>query len=278
MSDPTRLPALDDPRRIFDFTGRLGVVTGGAGKMGRQFARVLARAGADLVLADVNEAAVTEAAGDVAKETGRDVEGVACDASDEAAVARLFERAKARKPRIDFFVHNVMAKPPGYYRPLDKYTPETWRAVVDGNLASAFLCAREAARAMDGGSIVLTASTYALVGPDPRIYDGVPNPYGGSDPLGLPAAYSASKAGIVGLARHLAAEWGPRGVRVNVLVPGGVQDGHDPRFVEAYERRTPLGRMAAWTDYNGAILFLASDASRYMTGASLIVDGGWTAW
>jgi NAD(P)-dependent dehydrogenase (short-subunit alcohol dehydrogenase family) len=120
-----------------------------------------------------------------------------------------------------------------------------------------------------------------MVSPDQRIYrDCQPakNPYGGEDPLSVPASYSASKGGLIAFARHLATLWAEDGIRVNVLIPGGVHDGQEESFHQEYIRRTPLGRMAVWSDFNGAILFLASDASRYMTGANLIVDGGWSAW
>ena len=128
--------------------------------------------------------------------------------------------------------------------------------------------------------MVLTGSIYGVVGPDQRIYEGqsTPNPYGEADPLSTPASYSTSKAGLLGLVRHLATLWGSRGVRVNMLTPGGIEDGQDEAFLKAYSARTPLGRMASWADYQGAILMLCSDASRYMTGANLVVDGGWTAW
>jgi NAD(P)-dependent dehydrogenase (short-subunit alcohol dehydrogenase family) len=153
------------------------------------------------------------------------------------------------------------------------------------NLSGTFLCCREASKIMieqsTGGSIVVTASTYGVVGPDQRIYDGCSpgkNLYGGNFKLNAPASYSASKAGLIGLARYLATYVGSNGIRVNVLTPGGVFDGQEESFHAAYTQRVPLGRMAVWSDYNGAILFLISDASRYMTGSNLVVDGGWTAW
>jgi len=185
---------------------------------------------------------------------------------------------------LDVLIYNVMAKPEGYYKDTDNYTTETWKGVVDANLTGAFLCARAAGALMKktgGGSIILTSSVYGMVGPDQGIYKdclAAENLYGGEDKLNCPASYSASKAGIIGLSKHLAALWGGDAIRVNVLVPGGVYDGQEEAFHKEYVRRTPLGRMAVWSDYNGAILFLASEASRYMTGTTLVLDGGWTAW
>ena len=131
------------------------------------------------------------------------------------------------------------------------------------------------------GSIVIVSSIYGLVGPDQRIYRNCSptnNPYGGSDSLNTPGSYAASKGGLIAFARYLAVLMGPDNIRVNVLTPGGVFDEQEEAFHQEYVQRTPLGRMAVWSDYSGAILFLVSDASRYMTGANLVVDGGWTAW
>ena len=177
-----------------------------------------------------------------------------------------------------------MGKPPGYYEPFDSYGVSTWEQVLSANLTGAFLCCREAARLMaetGGGSMVLTASIYGLVGPDQRIYEGSDaqaNPYDTTAPLNLPGAYVASKGGLIAFARYLATLLAPQGIRVNTLVPGGVFDQQAPSFHEAYVERTPMGRMAVWSDFNGAILFLVSDASRYMTGSELVIDGGWRAW
>lgn len=285
--DPyARLSPLEDPARIFDLRGRVGVITGGGGQMGRRFAGVLARAGADLILADRAVETLAPFAADLAAETGRRVATHACDVADPEACGALFARVDAEHDRLDFFIHNVMAKPEGYYRPFEDYPPATWRAVMDANLGGAFWCAQAAAKRMgaptaSGGAIVLTASIYGVHGPDQRLYQycaTAANPYGGADPLNLPGSYCASKAGVLGLNRYLATLLAPRGIRVNCLVPGGVYDGQEAAFHDAYRARTPLGRMATWDEYNGAILFLVSDASRYMTGSTLTLDGGWGAW
>jgi NAD(P)-dependent dehydrogenase (short-subunit alcohol dehydrogenase family) len=177
-----------------------------------------------------------------------------------------------------------MGKPKDYYHPFNDYPLAAWKEIHDINLTGTFLCAREAAKIMEenaGGSMVFTASVYGVVAPDLRIYEQSPpaaNIYGGNYPLTTPAAYSSSKGALISLARYLAVALAPTGIRVNVLTPGGVYDGQDESFHSSYVQRTPLGRMAVWSDFNGAILFLVSDASRYMTGANLVIDGGWTAW
>ncbi|MBW1924260.1 MAG: SDR family oxidoreductase [Deltaproteobacteria bacterium] len=282
--DYRKIPDLSDPKRIFDLTGRVGIIAGGGGKMGQNFAVVLARAGADVTLADSDEARCRKAAQEASVVSGRSVESFVCDAGDSSQVRDLFLRVEEKFERLDFFIHNVMGKPPGYYEPFDSYGVSTWEQVLSANLTGAFLCCREAARLMaetGGGSMVLTASIYGLVGPDQRIYEGSDaqaNPYDTTAPLNLPGAYVASKGGLIAFARYLATLLAPQGIRVNTLVPGGVFDQQAPSFHEAYVERTPMGRMAVWSDFNGAILFLVSDASRYMTGSELVIDGGWRAW
>ena len=272
------------PKDIFSLEGRVGVIVGGAGKMAQQFAKTLGYAGASMMLADLPDARSMESAKIISDLTGAEVLGVDCDVSDPEQVKELFETASDRFGHLDFFIYSVLSKPEGYYRTTHQYALETWNHALAGNLTGAFFCSREAFNHMNpnkGGTMVLVSSIYGMVGPDQRIYEDcspVDNVYGGTDPLCCPAVYSASKSGIIGLTRYFAALWGASNIRVNAMTPGGVFDGQDTSFREAYEHRTPLKRMAVWADFSGAVLFLVSDASRYMTGANLIIDGGWTAW
>jgi NAD(P)-dependent dehydrogenase (short-subunit alcohol dehydrogenase family) len=279
------IPGLEDPARMFDLDGRVGLITGGTGKMGQQFARTLAKAGATVIIADLSKEKSTSVANVMKQETKRNIIGTGCDVTQQKDVEDLFSQIEKENGRLDFLINNVMGKPDGYYSPFDEYSKATWDKVMEINLTGCFLCCQEATKIMkrqaSGGSIVITASTYGIVGPDQRIYDGCSpgsNPYGGHYKLNAPASYSASKAGLIGLSKYLATLLGPDGIRVNVFTPGGVYDGQEESFHSAYVNRVPLGRMATWSDYNGAILFLASDASRYMTGANIVIDGGWTAW
>jgi NAD(P)-dependent dehydrogenase (short-subunit alcohol dehydrogenase family) len=276
------IPVLRFAVDLFDIQGRVAVVVGGAGRMGREFAHVLGNAGARVVVLDLHANNAALCAAQVEEETGAETLALSCDAGNSEEVAAGFREIGARWGEVRILVYVTMSKPPGYYAPAENYQQEVWREVMRSNLDGAFFCSREAARLMPrGGSIVFASSTYAIVGPDHRIYqECLPggNIYSPEEPLSLPTSYSAAKAGLIGLARNLATLWADRQIRVNTLVPGGVYDGQEEPFHRAYVSRTPLGRMAVWSDYNGPLLFLVSDASRYMTGQVLVVDGGWTTW
>lgn len=282
--DYSKIEPLSDADRMFGLKGKCGLILGGAGKMGCEFAKALLSAGAEIWAADRDLEALEKAGGQVLKDSGRQMKTTVCDVTRPEHIFELFASVEKNWGRLDFCIYNVMAKPEGYYDPFEEYRKDVWSQVLEGNLTGAFLTAQEAFRLMKmagAGSLVLTSSIYGIVGPDLRIYEGCStqkNIYGGDRPLTLPAAYSASKGGLTALARHLAVLGGPHRIRVNTLTLGGVYDGQEEPFHEAYRSRTPLGRMAVWSDYNGAVTFLVSEASRYMTGANLVMDGGWTSW
>jgi len=278
---PRTAPATPDR---FHLAGRVAVITGAAGLLGRQHATALAESGAHVVLVDLDRAALDIAAAVVSPTARGEVLAVPADVTRPGDLAELWDLLDGRFGRLDVLVNNaaVNDKVEGTTRDpvasrFENFSLDEWRRVMDVNVTGVFLPSQvlgaEMARRGEG-SIVNVASMYAIVGPDPSLYlrpDGSP-------PFVKSPAYSASKGAILALTRFLAAYWGHQGVRVNALVPGGVQNGQEPYFVERYGSRTPLGRMAAPDDYRGALVFLASDASRYMTGGTLVVDGGFTAW
>jgi len=270
----------DEVRAERPLAGKVAVVTGALGLLGREHCRALADAGARVVLTDLDGAACAR----VAAEFGHGAVGIGADITSEASVKRLRDQVLALGGRIDVLVNNAAindkfedpAKAAEQSR-FEAYPVELFRQSLEVNVTGTFLCAQvlgaEMARAGQG-SIINVSSTYGLVAPDQALYKK-PD---GTQAFWKTAAYPTTKGAVLAFTRFLAAYWGPAGVRVNALCPGGVEAGQESWFVEAYARRTPLGRMARPDDYRGAVVFLASDASRYMTGAALVVDGGFTAW
>jgi NAD(P)-dependent dehydrogenase (short-subunit alcohol dehydrogenase family) len=268
--------------RLFDLTDRVAVVTGGAGRLGREYARTLADAGAQVSVWDLPPAIA--ALGDHLARP--DIDRRAVNIVDRGAVHAAMREVTERLGAPSILVNNagLGASPVGAALengPFEDYPEAAWDAMLDSHLKGAFFVTQEFLRAYrtrsgeGGGSVINVSSTYGLVTPDQSLYEyrrreGVP--------YFKPIGYSVAKSGMLNFTRWLAEYAAPFGVRVNTLVPGGVrEEGHAPEFVAEYERRTPLGRMARADDYNGAVLFLASPASSYMTGAMLVVDGGWTA-
>jgi NAD(P)-dependent dehydrogenase (short-subunit alcohol dehydrogenase family) len=264
-------------------SGKVAIVTGAAGLLGREHCVALARAGASVVAADLEQEACRRVAEAVGAECGTRMLGLAVDITDPASVAELHARTRSSLGDVDVLVNNAAiddkfaASDAAEQSRFENYALERFRRSLDVNVTGTFLCCQSIGARMaerGTGSIVNVASTYGIVAPDQSLYrrpDGV-------QAFFKSAAYPTSKAAVLGLTRFLAAYFGPRGVRVNALSPGGVEAGQDEWFQAAYARRVPLGRMAARTDYHGAVVFLASDASAYMTGANLVVDGGFTVW
>lgn len=210
---------------------------------------------------------------------GRKTLPLKIDNTDEQSIIAFFFKIKEKLGGLDILINNVQVKPKGFYAPFEKYTKETLIKVLDGNLVGTILACREACRIYTKqgyGVIVNVASTYGIVAADQRLYEGVKNIYFPEEKFSSPVSYAISKAGVVQLTKYLASYYREKNIRVNCLIPGGVYDNHDKAFTTQYSYRTLLGRMADKEEYNGAILFLCSDASSYMTGVNLIVDGGWT--
>ena len=279
------VPVPDDDATLtsFSLAGRVAVVTGAAGLLGRQHCRALADAGAAVVATDIDEGACRSVVAELEGTGRRGVYGIAADITDPASLAQLRDATLRIGDRIDVLVNNAanndkVGDGAGDVMRFENYPVEAFRRSLEVNVTGTFLACQVLGTEMTRrgqGSIINIASTYGLVGPDQRIYRRAD----GTQGFWKSPVYPTSKGAVLAFTRFLATAWADRGIRVNSLSPGGVgQDGQDATFVANYSARTPLGRMAAANEMRGAILFLASDASSYMTGSNLVVDGGWTAW
>jgi NAD(P)-dependent dehydrogenase (short-subunit alcohol dehydrogenase family) len=270
---------------LFRLDGRVAVITGGGGMLGEQHAAALAAAGAIPVLLDVAEERARAAALRVASRFGVDASALATDITSEASVRDAARAVANRYGRVDILINNA-ANDPKFdeggevaYSRLEHFPLGQWEADLAVGLTGAFLCSRAFGSAMADagrGTIVNVASDLALIGPDQRIYrqDGTPEHLQPTKPV----SYAVVKAALLGLTRYLATYWASSGVRANAISPGGVFTDQSDVFVRNLTNLIPLGRMAALDEYHGAMLFLCSDASAYMTGSNLVIDGGRTCW
>jgi NAD(P)-dependent dehydrogenase (short-subunit alcohol dehydrogenase family) len=271
-------------RDTFSLRGKVAVVTGAIGLLGKHHCDALAEAGATVIVTDTDPQQTTSFATELSGRYDVPALGHAVDITKKDEIDGLRDVTLQRFGQIDVLVNNAAIndmfenpKTATEQSKFENYPLDLWQRSLDVNVTGAFLCSQVIGSVMaraGRGSIINIASTYGLVAPDQSLYrksDGTQTFY-------KSVAYPVTKAAIISLTRFLAAYWGGSGVRANTLSPGGVENSQDREFIESYSMRTPLGRMADPTDYKGAIVFLASDASAYMTGANLVVDGGWTAW
>lgn len=264
----------------FSLDGKVAVVTGALGLLGRQHCQALAEAGANVVVCDLDEETCQAFA------AGRPTQsiGLRLEVTEPISINEMLAATLLHFDHVDVLVNNAAINDKfespalaGHLSKFEHYPLVMWKRSLDVNVTGVFLCAQIIGSHMAQqrrGSIINIASTYGLVAPDQALYRSP----SGEQLFYKSPAYPATKGAVIAFTRYLAAYWGEVGVRVNTLSPGGVQNGQDDYFVSNYAAKTPLKRMAQPTDYKGAVVFLASDASAYMTGANLVVDGGWTAW
>ena len=263
-------------RKLMNMTGRVVAITGGAGHIGRTMAETLAEMCASIVLIDRHARSCEEAAKQLADTSGAATMAIVADVSRSEELEGIPAQIHERFHRLDVLIHCAAFvgtdSLTGWNTSFEKQSIDTWRACLDVNLTPSFLLTQKCVpllEASGNGSVINILSIYGVVGPDWRIYDGTE--------MGNPAAYAASKGGLLQLTRWLATTLAPR-IRVNAITPGGVERGQDAGFRDKYVSRVPLGRMAIEEDFKGAVAYLASDMSRYVTGQNLVVDGGWTSW
>jgi NAD(P)-dependent dehydrogenase (short-subunit alcohol dehydrogenase family) len=268
-------------RAQFNLEGKVALVTGGAGILGRHFCAALADSGADVAVLDLSPTAGQEVAEEISDRFGVRALGVGADVANPSSIRKAVDEIEAGLGPIDILHNNAASKGNDmqrFFAAPEEYSQDMWRNIMSVNLDGMFWVAQAVGARMASrgrGSIIQTASIYGIVSPDQRIYKGS-HYMGGA--INTPPVYAASKAGVVGLTKYLATYWAPKGVRVNCLTPGGVESGQNETFKNSYAARTPMGRMADAHEMTGALLFLASDAASYVTGHNLVVDGGWSVW
>lgn len=254
-------------KEIFSCKNRVALITGGAGLIGREIAKALHDFNATVYIADKSE----DAAKKLTDNAG--IRFINLDITEEISIKNAVDKIVQTEGRIDVLVNSAYPRTSDWGVKLEQIPFHSWTENLDTHLGGYFLACRIVAEHMKnkgGGSIINMASIYGSVGPDFSIYEGTP--------MTMPAAYSAIKGGIIAFSKYLAIYYAKNNIRVNSLSPGGIYDNQPNAFVDKYSQKTPLGRMAQPSDIVGGAIYLASDASSYITGHNLIIDGGWTTW
>jgi NAD(P)-dependent dehydrogenase (short-subunit alcohol dehydrogenase family) len=266
----------------FRLDGKTAFITGGLGILGKQFCIGLAQQGANVAVIDLDETATDKFAKELSAKFAIKSIGIGCDVASKESVELAVKRVVSELSEIHILHNNAASKSSNldaFFAPFEEFELEQWREIMSVNIDGMFLVAQAVGKQMinqgSGGSIIQTASIYGILAPDQRIYEGS---FYLNRQINTPAVYSVSKAAVIGLTKYLSTYWANQGIRVNTLTPGGVESGQNDVFKERYSNRIPLGRMAQSDEMVGALIYLASDASSYVTGQNIIVDGGLSAW
>jgi len=267
----------------FRLDGKVFLITGGGGLLGRSYAQAIHDVGGIPVIADLDSSHLKETALSI----GPLVESIIMDVSDKESIRAGFAFISKKYGRLDGLVNNAAYNAPASSKEspnfveFEDFPTEVWQKSLDVDLTGSLLCAQEASvifKRQKQGVAVNISSTYGNVAPDQRIYNTLKDENNPKQRFVKPVSYSTTKGAMINFTKYLAVYWAPFGARANCLTLGGVFDNQDEGFVEQYEYRTPLNRMAKKDEYAATMVYLLSDASSYMTGSNLVIDGGWTAW
>ena len=262
-------------KNIFDLTDKTVILTGAAGYLGGNYADGLSQSGANVVLADINYQGCKKLEHKIREKYDVDPLSVKLDLTQSKSINNLVSKITKKYSDIDVLINNAAYQGTPKIRTagFENLTLETWNQAISVNLTGIFLLSQQIGKIMKNqkfGNIINISSIYGIVGADQRIY--------GKSGQNSAVFYAATKGAVLNLTRYLASFWNRTGIRVNTFSPGGVENKQDKNFIRNYSKKTMIGRMARNDEYVGALIFLASDASSYMTGSNLIIDGGWTAW
>jgi NAD(P)-dependent dehydrogenase (short-subunit alcohol dehydrogenase family) len=256
----------------FQLENKIAVITGGAGLIGTAICHALSEAGAKVYIGEIDRGRAEDVCREI-KAKGFHSEFIELDITSEHSIKDAISKVIEKNSKIDIWINSAYPKTPDWGDKLEDIKLESLRENIDMHMNGYFVCCQGVLREMKerrAGVLINIGSHYGVLGPNFNIYEGTK--------MTMPATYSLIKGGIVNFTRYLATYYASYNIRVNVVCPGGVFDNQDPEFVERYKKQTPLGRMATPEDIAGPVLFLCSDASAYMTGQVVIVDGGWSAW
>lgn len=270
------------PNSQLSLTGKTAIVTGALGFLGKFFSAGLAEAGANVVVTDLNREECEKFAVVLEERYKIQSMGISCNVTDPESVKHMTEKVRKNFLNIDILLNNAAYSSKdldSLCAPFEEYLLETWKRMIDVNVNGVFLCSQAIGSVMveqgRGGSIILVSSIYGILGTDHRIYEKSNLLKGRTN---NPSSYSTTKGAIIAFARYLATYWADKKIRVNTLSPGGVENNQDDAFINEYSNRVPMGRMARPEELIGALIYLASDASSYVTGQNIVVDGGLSAW
>tara|TARA_Y100001936_G_C16080809_1_gene677631 strand:- start:2560 stop:3387 length:828 start_codon:yes stop_codon:yes gene_type:complete len=266
----------NDDANLFSVKNKVIAIIGATGILGEQYVDFLSGKGAKIIMGDIDYDKCKNLSKKL-NSIGRTTFPLFVDNASQPSIENFFNEIVKEFKSLDVLINNAQVKPKRFYSPFEDYDMDTLNEVLCGNLSGVVISSKEACKIFQqngSGVIVNIGSIYGVVAPDQRIYSNTENIYFPGEKFSSPVSYAISKAGIVQLTKYLSSYYREKSIRVNCLTPGGVFDSHDVDFVNQYSKRTTLGRMAEKNEYNGAILFLCSEASAYMNGANLIIDGG----
>tara|TARA_B110000467_G_scaffold20936_1_gene18469 strand:+ start:50 stop:844 length:795 start_codon:yes stop_codon:yes gene_type:complete len=260
--------------KIFNLSNKVIILTGASGLLGTEYAHGLSQAGANVVLADLNFKTCKKLSLNLNKKYGVDSFPIKLDVTKTNSINTMIKKVIKKFLKIDILINNAIFSESGNTKTkFENYDLDIWKKGLDVNLTGPFLCCQEVGKIMKkqkNGNIINISSIYGLVSPDQRIY--------GNTKIIKSAMYAVTKSSILNFTRYLASYWREDGIRVNTLSLGGVEENQNPIFKKNYSNKTMIGRMAKKDEYVGGLIFLSSNASSYMTGSNLVIDGGWTAW
>jgi len=268
-TDPSKI----DFKEKFSLKGKVIVISGACGLIGRAFCEAVAQFGGNVVVADISQSQPEKLAEDLEKRNGVKCIAIPVEVEKKSSVIQLKDKTLEVFGKIDGLVCAHQNKSHLKFEPFENVCEENWDKVIEVNLKGTFLLCQVIGSYMaqkGSGSIVTMPSTYSVVAPNQNLYEGTS--------LGCPAAYSASKGGIDALSRYLASYWANKGVRVNMITPHGVWNNHEEQFEKNFSRFSPMQRMSYNHEVAPALIYLLSDASSYVTGSNMLVEGGWTVW